>query len=115
MSKVVRVYEDPSCPVCGNEAVRSIGTRIESSGVMYHGWECQCGLYFEADPVKVPLTEKEIRTLMDERAAKGPSPDFAPVNGICYSCRRNLIEHYGPKWETKYITGCPFCHRSYCD
>lgn len=64
-------------------------------------------------------------------------PHFAPDNGICWSCHRNIYQLYGHKgrdWElidgevydyitgytneeagTKLITGCPHCNRTYCD
>ena len=37
-------------------------------------------------------------------------PMFAPVNGICFHCRKQL-----PDTDKHLITGCPFCHYSYCD
>lgn len=56
-------------------------------------------------------------------------PEFAPTNGICWSCKQNI---YMPIIKTigedsfvtgntvkdateKLITGCPHCHKSYCD
>ncbi len=56
-------------------------------------------------------------------------PHFAPSSGICYSCNQDI---YSPKtqiqgdrqWTTgisvesaskSLVTGCPHCHRSYCD
>ena len=39
-------------------------------------------------------------------------PHFAPSSGICWSCRRQIYEELDGKF---YVTGCPFCHRSYCD
>lgn len=44
---------------------------------------------------------------------------FAPKNGICYHCKKNIAE--GAKAITLeslgnyVITGCPYCHHSYCD
>ena len=44
---------------------------------------------------------------------------FAPLNGICYRCGRDITK--GEKAITLeklgdyIITGCPYCHRSYCD
>ena len=71
------------------------------------------------------------------------SPRFAPTTGGCWSCRRNIYEPHFWKMEPQYIgykrveatkedydivtgvtvkeagetlvTGCPHCHRSYCD
>ena len=52
-------------------------------------------------------------------------PHFAPGNGKCHSCGKNIytkIEHgdysSGISVESagkSHITGCPHCHRSYCD
>ena len=52
-------------------------------------------------------------------------PHFAPRNGICWRCHRNIYE---PVNHGKYtagisvekagrtlVTGCPHCCRSYCD
>lgn len=39
-------------------------------------------------------------------------PNFVPDNGICYSCHRQVYEYDNLKFP---ITGCPFCHRSFCD
>ena len=52
-------------------------------------------------------------------------PDFAPADGKCWNCGRNI---YSPikngkhtsgysveRASTTLITGCPHCHRSYCD
>lgn len=45
-------------------------------------------------------------------------PYFPPRDGICFSCRRQIYAEGGYTIErasTELITGCPFCHRSYCD
>lgn len=52
-------------------------------------------------------------------------PDFAPSNGICWRCRKNIyseLDHGSYKTgitveqaATSLITGCPHCNRSYCD
>ena len=39
-------------------------------------------------------------------------PDFVPDNGICYSCHRQVYDADNLSFP---ITGCPFCHRSFCD
>lgn len=39
-------------------------------------------------------------------------PQFAPSNGVCWSCRRQIFEVLDGH---SYVTGCPFCHRSFCD
>jgi hypothetical protein len=45
-------------------------------------------------------------------------PHFAPGNGICYNCRRNIYGQNGYSVERAsliLITGCPFCCYSYCE
>lgn len=39
-------------------------------------------------------------------------PHFAPADGVCWSCHRQIYEAMD---GASYVTGCPFCHRSYCD
>jgi len=57
-------------------------------------------------------------------------PHFAPLNGICSECKNNIYtivykKSGGEKtyksgitfWQAAntLITGCPHCHKSYCD
>uniref|UniRef100_A0A6M3L165 Uncharacterized protein n=1 Tax=viral metagenome TaxID=1070528 RepID=A0A6M3L165_9ZZZZ len=54
-------------------------------------------------------------------------PYFAPSDGRCYNCRRNIygqITSEDGKYTSGYsverastslITGCPHCHYSYCE
>lgn len=44
-------------------------------------------------------------------------PHFAPRNGICWSCQKDIYEHERTAREagSNLITGCPWCCRSYCD
>lgn len=39
-------------------------------------------------------------------------PHFAPTDGVCWSCFRQIYEELDGE---SFVTGCPFCHRSYCD
>ncbi len=39
-------------------------------------------------------------------------PHFAPHDGVCWSCRRQIYELVDGR---SYVTGCPFCNRSYCN
>lgn len=39
-------------------------------------------------------------------------PHFAPANGICIRCKRQIYQVVD---GSKFITGCPLCHYSYCD
>jgi hypothetical protein len=51
------------------------------------------------------------RAQADLCASRG-LPLFAPQDGVCWSCRRQIYEELDGK---SFVTGCPFCHRSYCD
>jgi len=53
-------------------------------------------------------------------------PHFAPMDGRCYACHRNIYAeidngngyksgHSFEKASTGLITGCPHCHTSYCE
>lgn len=43
-------------------------------------------------------------------------PMFAPSNGFCWSCHKQIFtERHDYRARNKHITGCPECHRSYCD
>jgi len=37
---------------------------------------------------------------------------FAPNNGMCYRCKKDIVTE---KWATEHIVGCPKCNKSYCD
>ena len=39
-------------------------------------------------------------------------PHFAPHDGICWRCGQQIYERmeFG-----EFVTGCPFCLRSYCE
>jgi len=45
-------------------------------------------------------------------------PHFAPSDGRCYSCNRQIYSEGGwsvEKASKSLITGCPFCCYSYCE
>jgi predicted nucleic acid-binding Zn-ribbon protein len=43
-------------------------------------------------------------------------PNFAPHDGICFSCHRQIYENMSlERAGSDHITGCPRCNRSYCD
>jgi len=68
-------------------------------------------------------------------------PHFAPSDGVCFRCHKNIYQNFGWKDEgysrklagldgeevdritgislekasSQLITGCPHCNRSYCD
>lgn len=49
-------------------------------------------------------------------------PNFAPTDGFCWNCNRNIYQNYEINGHNSngyngdiHITGCPHCNRSYCD
>ncbi len=44
---------------------------------------------------------------------------FAPSSGVCWKCHQNIAEGENAitleKLGDYIITGCPHCHRSFCD
>lgn len=43
-------------------------------------------------------------------------PMFAPQNGFCVSCHHQIFtEKHDHRARNEPMTGCPVCHRSYCD
>lgn len=62
------------------------------------------------------MTDEEKAALEAQRAAcaRAKMPQFAPSNGVCWSCRRWIYGEGGANPKSP-VTGCPFCMRSYCD
>ena len=75
-----------------------------------------------------------VRTLTDEEVAKRMEtqkafckekgwPHFAPPSGVCSSCGKNVYQNYETDGKVTWgwvgdrglVTGCPHCHRSFCD
>lgn len=80
----------------------------------------------------VKITDKEIAKcikLQKGFAKKKDCPHFAPKDGICCRCGRNIYQNYEIRFfkETRnskgyaniagkeLITGCPHCSRTFCD
>ncbi|MCD7830698.1 MAG: hypothetical protein LUI01_00270 [Firmicutes bacterium] len=48
-------------------------------------------------------------------------PLFAPIDGVCERCKRNIylpVHNLGYTLDEagrKHITDCPHCHKSFCD
>lgn len=60
------------------------------------------------------LTPERREELRRDRLIMVPY-DFAPQTGTCWTCKTDLIAHYGDRWPRAIVTGCPKCCRSYCD
>lgn len=65
------------------------------------------------------MTNQELQKKIDaqKRYCKANDlPHFAPFDGYCFSCGRQIYEEITlKKAKTDLITGCPWCHRSFCD
>jgi hypothetical protein len=64
-------------------------------------------------------TEEEVMPDIQERIKKHQAlcaernfPNFAPNNGKCFSCKKQVFERED---GTRFITGCPHCGRTFCD
>lgn len=60
---------------------------------------------------KAVKAQKELREKHDY-------PCFAPSNGNCYNCRKNVYSEGGisvEKASRELTTGCPHCNKSFVD
>lgn len=69
------------------------------------------------DRWRLPLAtlgdDASARALRQRRlCARSGLPLFAPPSGACYRCGRNVYERLD---GASLVTGCPFCHRTFCD
>lgn len=65
-------------------------------------------------------TEKEISeciALQKVVCERKDFPHFAPDDGQCWKCHRNIYQNYENRGKdgSDPVTGCPHCYRSYCD
>lgn len=61
------------------------------------------------------LIKKKIEA-QKQYCAKTKSPHFAPSSGCCFKCGRQIYKSISMEAASKsLVTGCPFCHKSYCD
>jgi hypothetical protein len=56
---------------------------------------------------------RERDRLIDLRAKEKGRGDIAWPT--CFSCHYDVVAHYGEDYPTAHISGCPNCHRSFCD
>jgi hypothetical protein len=71
------------------------------------------------DGLRTSVTYDEVKAneAQIEYCKKNSVPHFAPT-GNCWCCGNNIFKERGVSVEEagrELITGCPFCHRSYCD
>jgi len=68
---------------------------------------------FEKDELMNTIKSKV--KLQEEYCEKNHVPFFAPKDK-CWSCNNNIWEAISEeKASNELITGCPYCHRSFCD
>ena len=57
--------------------------------------------------------------VQEEYCKNNDAPMFAPKNGYCYVCGKKIFGgEYGYTMKdasSRLITGCPYCHASFCD
>lgn len=69
----------------------------------------------------VSVLPTEARVLFERRQTRycrdNKLPEFAPSDGNCFNCRRYIYDDAktADSADKELITGCPFCHRTYCD
>ena len=42
-------------------------------------------------------------------------PHFAPHDGKCFCCKRQIYDKLNLEDCKEHITDCPYCHTSFCD
>lgn len=55
---------------------------------------------------------EEAKKAQERLCGEKQLPLFAPYSGVCWSCGRQIYEELD---GTSHVTGCPYCHRSYCE
>lgn len=70
----------------------------------------------QGKPFDNEMYQKELKILAQEAyCAIHKVPNFVG-DGRCYSCYRNVFNDMTlEKAGSKHITGCPYCHTSFCD
>lgn len=66
------------------------------------------------------MTEIEKKRKAQREYCSSGTPNFAEfgtdADGKCRYCHTNIWEHISLERATNHlITGCPVCHKSYCD
>lgn len=66
----------------------------------------------------------QCRENQSELCEKKGYPEFAPAGGTCYQCGKDVYQNYLIGTQSKIsngydgttlVTGCPHCHKSFCD
>lgn len=91
--------------------------------VKAHNMEIKTEFYGVPFVPKTPHEIQECCRKQKELVNKQTSPmHFAPFDGECFSCKKNIYQNYDMGTYVRYgqtgeslVTGCPHCNRSYCD
>lgn len=66
----------------------------------------------KTEPTKDPVEISKRIQAQKDYLEKSGEPHFAPKDGRCFNCKRQIYEIED---GTTLVTGCPHCHRSYCE
>lgn len=62
-----------------------------------------------------PIIEYKIK-LQQKFTEKNGLPFFAPEDGVCFTCQRNIFQYMKEEEAGgRHITGCPYCHASFTE
>ena len=65
---------------------------------------------FWNDEIKMKIKKQK------EYCEEHNAPNFAPLDGFCWNCHTQIYNELDiNRVSNEVITGCPHCHRSYCD
>jgi hypothetical protein len=67
---------------------------------------------------KVELSREQFIKNQEAYCKEKGYPFFMPYNGMCWACGRDVVKSLierGLRGKEDLVTGCPLCHRSYCD
>ncbi len=72
--------------------------------------------FLKEDPLQADVIQQAIKA-QAEYCDRAELPHFAPYDGICWHCGRNIYDGGITIDEAsrRLITACPFCHRSYTE
>jgi hypothetical protein len=59
-------------------------------------------------------TRSELIKAQADLCASRSTPMFMPADGYCYR-GHDVVAERGEGLRTAVVTGCPVCHRSFCD
>ena len=73
--------------------------------------------FLQPDPLQLEVTEQCVKA-QKRYCDQNELPHFAPYDGVCWSCGRNIYDDGGitiDEAANRLITGCPFCNTTFTD